>query len=143
MNYQNKISADYITELRPDEVFVFGSNLSGLHAGGAAKMAHQKFGAQWGVGEGMTGQCYAFPTVYYELERSLTLDEISDCVQRFLEVVKTNPQKKFLLTKVGCAIAGFTPEQIAPLFERAIDIENIYIPQEFYDVIFFLTGQYF
>jgi hypothetical protein len=86
-NYQGKISVNLITELESDEVFVFGSNLSGQHFGGAAKVAHQKFGAQWGIGEGMTGQCYAFPTVYYNLERSLTLEEISNCVNVFLEVV--------------------------------------------------------
>jgi len=135
MNYQGKISADFISELQPDEIFVFGSNLSGHHGGGAAKTAHQKFGAQYGVGEGMTGQCYAFPTVYYNLERSLTLGEISDCVIRFLDAAKANPQKKFLLTRVGCAIAGFIPEQIAPLFKKAMQVSNIYIPQDFFDIL--------
>jgi hypothetical protein len=83
----------------------------------------------------MTGQCYAFPTVYYNLERSLTLDEISDCVIRFLDAAKANPQKKFLLTRVGCAIAGFIPEQIAPLFKKAMQVSNIYIPQDFFDIL--------
>jgi hypothetical protein len=103
-----------------ETVFVFGSNLAGAHAGGAAQAALLDYGAQWGVGEGRTGQSYALPTMDAEF-RPRSLIEISASVQRFVEYARTNPNLAFQVTKVGCGIAGFKETEIAPLFAGAPD----------------------
>lgn len=103
---------------RPDEIFVFGSNLRGAHAGGAADFAKTKCGAVEGVAEGLTGQSYALPTCS-EPGIPLKLGEIFAAQWRFQEFACRNPQLKFFLTRVGCGIAGFTDEQIGPWFRYA------------------------
>jgi hypothetical protein len=107
---------DEITELEPYEVFVFGSNLRGNHFGGAAKLALLKFGAIMGQGEGLQGQSYAFPTLDKEMERIGWFD-LEDYVDNLIECALENPTKVFLLTKVGCGIAGFTEEEMIPYFQ--------------------------
>lgn len=117
-------SPSNITELSKCEVFVFGSNLQGTHGGGAARIAYNEFGAEWGVGEGPTGRCYAIPTMHGGL------DVIRPYVEDFLNYAKKHPMQRFLLTRVGCGIAGFKDSEMAPLFAEAIDIPNIAIPRE-------------
>ena len=107
-----------------DEIFVFGSNLAGKHLGGAAKAAHNKFGAQWGVGVGLTGQAYAIPTMQGGVET------IKPYVDEFIEFAQEHQEMKFLVTCIGCGIAGFKAEEIAPLFKQAIAVCNIYLPKE-------------
>lgn len=124
-----RISPDNITELQPDEVFVFGSNLAGLHGGGAARFAMQRFGAVWGKGVGLQGQSYAIPTMQGGVET------IKPYVDRFIAFARENPHLKFLVTEIGCGIAGFTPEQIAPLFAEAVGIANIWLPTRFLKVL--------
>ncbi len=119
-----KISPAYITELSRCEIFVFGSNLEGQHYGGAARTAYEKFGAEWGVGEGPTGRCYAIPTMHGGIE------EIKPYADRFLQYAKEHPMNRFLVTRVGCGIAGFKDEEIAPLFLEAIRIPNVALPIE-------------
>lgn len=114
----------HITHLSKCEVFVFGSNLAGHHRGGAARMAHELFGAEWGVGSGPTGQCYAIPTMQGGL------DTIRPYVDEFIEYAKAHPMNRFLVTRVGCGIAGFTDKQMAPLFYDALPIPNITLPRE-------------
>lgn len=104
----NRITSDYIKSLEPDEVFVFGSNLQGAHGGGAAAMALMFFGAVWGQGVGMQGQSYAIPTMQGGVET------IAPFVDEFIEYAKAHPEKRFLVTEIGCGIAGFSPEEIAP-----------------------------
>lgn len=123
------IASSKIDFLEKDEIFVFGSNLEGQHMGGAARAAHNKFGAQWGIGVGKTGQTYAIPTMQGGVET------IRPYVDKFIEYAKNNPDKKFLVTRIGCGIAGFKDEEIAPLFKKAINVSNIYLPREFYNVI--------
>ncbi len=120
-----KASNSNITELKPNEVFVFGSNLSGIHGGGAARFAHDKFGAEMGVGVGFTGQCYAIPTKSKGITRTLEIEEIKPYVDYFIQAAKKERFKTFLVTEIGCGLAGYSPEDIAPLFKDAIDIENI------------------
>lgn len=120
-----KISSSRIDKLNSDEIFVFGSNLEGMHAGGAARIAADKFGAIWGQGVGLQGKCYAIPTMHGGV------DAIKPYVDEFITFAKANPQFKFLVTRIGCGIAGFTDKQIAPLFTKALKIENIYLPQSF------------
>lgn len=108
---------------------MFGSNLSGMHGGGAARLAYQKFGAIWGQGVGLQGQSYGIPTMQGGV------DTIKPYVDEFIEFAKTHPQLKFLVTEIGCGIAGFSVEEIAPLFEQAIEAENIYLPERFWMVL--------
>ena len=121
----DRFTPNNITQLQPREVFVFGSNLQGNHAGGAAWVAFKKFGAQWGVGVGHTGQCYAIPTMHGGVEA------IKPYVDDFIDYAQQHPELTFLVTRIGCGIAGFTDTQMAPLFAKALDAENIVLPQSF------------
>ncbi len=123
-----RISSNWITELSPNEIFVFGSNLEGRHCNGAAKLAYQKFGAVWGVGVGLRGQSYAIPTMQGGV---LT---IKPYVDEFLMFASNHEHLIFLVTEIGCGIAGFTPRDIAPLFRMAVEqnITNVYLPESFY-----------
>ena len=125
---KKRISSNFIDELEPNEIFVFGSNLEGMHGGGAARKAYKDFGAEWGQGVGMYGQTYAIPTMQGGVET------IKPYVDDFIEFAKEHSELDFLVTEIGCGIAGFTPREIAPLFVRAIseDIRNIYLPERFY-----------
>lgn len=116
---------DFITELRPDEVFVFGSNLAGMHGGGAAYVAYRKFGAVMGCGVGLQGQSYAIPTMQGGV------DTIEPYVNEFIAFARQHPELFFYVTRIGCGIAGFRDEEIAPLFTEAIGIDNICLPETF------------
>ncbi|MFR9543090.1 MAG: hypothetical protein SNH27_13675 [Rikenellaceae bacterium] len=124
----NRISAPIIKELRPNEIFVFGSNIGGLHGGGAARTAMQ-WGAVWGQGVGLQGQTYAIPTM------DGSVGEIKPYVDEFIEFASQNPDQVFLVTEIGCGIAGYTPAQIAPLFAEAAMIRNIHLPKSFWEII--------
>ena len=106
-----------------DMVFVFGSNLSGIHGAGAAKFAYQKKGAVLGVGKGMTGKSYALPTKGLNIS-FMPLIEIQDHVGDFLQYAYDNPELEFQVTQVGCGLSGFSRDDIAPMFEYAP--ENCY-----------------
>lgn len=110
------------------KIFVFGSNLSGLHGGGAAAFAHKHRGAIWGNGEGLQGQSYAIPTKYFEIIGSLTLEQVQFHVDKFKTFAKKNPKLEFEVTRIGCGLAGFTDEQIAPLFKKSP--KNCHLPPE-------------
>ena len=129
MNTEKRISADIINNLKPNEIFVFGSNLDGMHGGGAARVAYNKFGAIWGQGVGLQGQSYAIPTMHGGV------NVIKPYVDEFIDFAKSHTELKFLVTRIGCGIAGFTDEEIAPLFKEAIEIENIYLPKSFYYIL--------
>ena len=123
---EKRISPIFINELKDKEIFVFGSNLEGMHGGGAANIAHNKFGAIWGQGVGLQGQSYGIPTMHGGV------DVIKPYVDEFINFAKSHPELKFLVTRIGCGIAGFNDKEIAPLFKDAIEIENIYLPESFY-----------
>ena len=129
----NRITPEYINKLYDNQVFVFGSNLSGIHGKGAAKIAHKLFGADWGVGVGFTGLCYAIPTKDFKISRTLKLEEIKIFVDEFIETSKKFPQYTFLVTKIGCGLAGYREDEIATLFKDAVNVENIFLPQSFWD----------
>ena len=118
-----------IAELGEDEVFVFGSNLEGMHGGGAARTAYQRFGAVWSEGVGHHGQSYAIPTMHGGVE------QIRPYVDEFVEYARANKHLRFLVTRIGCGIAGFRDEQIAPLFSEALNCSNIILPREFVEAI--------
>lgn len=117
-----------INSLSENEVFVFGSNLRGWHQGGAAKHAHRYFGAIWGQGVGLQGQSYAIPTMQGGIET------IQPYVDDFIVFAQTHPELRFLVTRIGCGIAGFKDEEIAPLFRKALCLDNIVLPYEFVKV---------
>lgn len=118
-----------ITRLERDDVFVFGSNLQGLHCGGAARQAFERFGAQMGQGVGLQGQSYAIPTMQGGVET------IKPYVDQFIDFARECDQNTFYVTRIGCGIAGFTDEEIAPLFDEAYDLYNVRLPKSFSDII--------
>lgn len=128
-DWQNRITPERITELREGQSFCFGSNLGGCHGGGAARIAFERFGAEWGVGVGPTGNCYAIPTMQGPVQT------IKPYVDGFIEYAKTHSETTFLMTRIGCGIAGFRDEEIAPLFREARNIQNIWLPESFWKVI--------
>lgn len=126
---KRRVSPQWITTLADDEVFVFGSNLEGLHGGGAALLAYERFGAVWGQGTGLQGKSYGIPTMHGGV------DVIAPYVDDFIAFAREHRELKFLVTEIGCGIAGFTVEEMAPLFKDAMDEENIYLPQRFIKIL--------
>lgn len=124
-----RVTPEFITSLNPNEIFVFGSNLAGAHGGGAARIAYESFGAEWGVGVGMTGQCYAIPTMQGGV------DTIRPYVDDFILYAGQHPELLFFVTRIGCGIVGFTDEQIAPLFKAAVAMENVALPEGWREII--------
>ena len=116
---------DFITKLEPDEVFVFSSNLAGIHGGGAARVAYRLFGAVMGQGVGLQGQSYAIPTMQGGVET------IRPYVNEFVEFAKQHSELFFYVTRIGCGIAGLKDAEIAPLFADARETENISLPKSF------------
>lgn len=129
MNVKERITPDYITELKPNEIFVFGSNLEGRHGAGAALLALNRWGAVWGQGTGLQGQTYGIPTMQGGPET------IQPYVHEFIRFARNHPEKNFLVTEIGCGIAGFRPKDIAPLFREALSVENIFLPKRFWEVL--------
>ena len=124
-----KYTPENIDHLGKDDIFVFGSNLEGIHAGGAARVAYEKFGAEWGNGVGPQGQSYAIPTMQGGV------DTIKPYVDDFINLAREWDQNTFYVTRIGCGIAGFTDEEIAPLFDEARDLYNVRLPESFVKVI--------
>lgn len=117
-----------ILSLPDNSIFVFGSNLAGRHGKGAARDARIYFGAEPGVGVGLTGQCYAIPTKDRNL-RTLSLKAIDQHVRRFRAYAAGNPNLTFYVTPIGCGLAGYEPDQIAPMF--AYSPSNVVLPEVF------------
>ena len=127
--YNREYTPERITDLSPNEIFVFGSNLAGSHGGGAARLAYNRFGAIWGQGVGLQGQSYAIPTMQGGVET------IKPYVDEFISFAKHHSEYKFFVTRIGCGIAAFTPDEIAPLFKEAVDMENVIMPKDFVEVL--------
>lgn len=122
-----KFTPDQITELKENEIFVFGSNLNGNHAGGAAKYAVDKFGAINGQASGLQGKSYAIPTLGKDMEK-LSLHEIKASLVELYDFADKNKYLDFLVTKIGCGIAGFDTSEIASLFKGLESRENVILP---------------
>lgn len=127
--YNRRYTPDRISELKENEIFVFGSNLEGSHGGGAARLAHKRFGAVWGQGVGLQGQSYAIPTMHGGVEL------IEPYVEGFMDYAFRHRELTFYVTRIGCGIAGFTPYEIAPLFLKVIDLPNVILPRDFVEVM--------
>ena len=126
-----RTTPDEIKKLEQEQIFVFGSNLSGRHGKGAAKTA-LGWGAKWGQATGLQGRTYGIPTKDASIRRTLTIIEIKPFVDEFIEFAKNNPDMIFLVTEIGCGLAGHKQKDIAPLFLDAVDVENIYLPSKFW-----------
>ena len=126
---KGRITPSWIDSLKENEIFVFGSNLAGMHGGGAARIARLHFGAVMGKGVGLQGQSYAIPTMQGGVET------IRPYVDEFIIFAHQHPELHFLVTPIGCGIAGFEAEDIAPLFKRAKEMKNISLPESFWEVI--------
>ena len=126
---KGRITPRWIDSLKENEIFVFGSNLAGMHGGGAARIARLHFGAVMGKGVGLQGQSYAIPTMQGGVET------IRPYVEEFIIFAHQHPELHFLVTPIGCGIAGFEAEDIAPLFVRAKEMKNISLPESFWEVI--------
>lgn len=113
-------------------IFVFGSNLAGRHGKGAAKYARDKLGAEYGVGEGLTGSCYALPTKDHEL-KVLPLEAISSNIDTFLSVAKERKDLTFKVTPIGCGLAGYKKKQIAGLFYQKTITDNVVFSKEWFE----------
>ena len=113
---------DYIDTLLPNQVFVFGSNALGYHTGGASGMARKRFGAIWGQPEGIQGQSYAINTMD-------GFEVMAEQVARFIEFARKHSELTFYVTETGCGIAGYSPEEVAPLFKDVP--ENVVLPESF------------
>ena len=120
---QKRTTPQYITSLAPNEIFVFGSNLSGMHGGGAAYTAYRHFGAIMGQGVGLQGRSYGIPTMQGGPET------IRPYVDEFIQFAREHAELTFLVTRIGCGIAGFRDSDIAPLFKEAHDVPNIVLPE--------------
>lgn len=126
---RDRTTPSLIQELQEHEIFVFGSNLSGQHGGGAARLAYDKWGAVWGQGVGLQGSTYGIPTMQGGV------DTIKPYVDEFIRFAKEHPEMTFLVTEIGCGIAGFRVEEIAPLFIEAAPVKNIFLPERFWQII--------
>lgn len=127
--YDREYTPERITDLKPCEIFVFGSNLAGAHAGGAARLAFDRYGAVWGQGVGLQGHCYAIPTMQGGVET------IKPYVDEFIAFASEHHEYKFLVTRIGCGIAGFSSKEMAPLFQKAINLPNVFLPRDFVMVL--------
>lgn len=137
---EGRITPEKINELDKYQIFVFGSNLAGVHGAGAAKLAYDKMWTKHGVGYGsyidgktMSGS-FAIPTKGLDIE-VLPLNWIEYYVKHFIKHAAARDMLTYLVTEIGCGLAGYTPEQIAPMFKEAVKYENIHLPQRFWDVL--------
>ncbi len=124
-----RITPEHVSQLRNGQIFVFGSNEAGHHDGAAARLARERFGAVYGQGRGLQGRSYAIPTM------NLSLDQIAKEVEVFTAFADQHPELTFLVTRIGCGVAGFNARQIAPLFAGASCLPNVHLPQEFWDIL--------
>jgi hypothetical protein len=131
---KNRITPDNIIELNQNEIFVFGSNLIGVHGAGAAKKA-MEFGAELGNPIGRQGNTYAIPTKDAFIKKSLSVKEIGYYVDNLINYAELNPELTFLVTEIGCGLAGYDPTDIAVLFSKAISVKNIHLPKRFWDCL--------
>ena len=124
--FAHRITPDRIKQLKPGQVFVFGSNAQGAHKGGAARIAADLFGAVMGQAEGMQGDSYAIVSTE-------GLAVLREQAEQFIRYAKAHPERTFLVTAIGCGSAGFAPCDVAPLLVKAVDVENIWLPKEFWN----------
>lgn len=141
INARDRVTPLVVNDLDCNEIFVFGSDTHGYHNGRASKTAVEEFGAEEGNGTGPQGRSYAIPTTNKSDAndrriRTRTIDEIRESVNEFLVHAQMNKEQTFYVTRIGAGYAGFTDQEIAPLFRQSLTMKNIYLPQSFLNVLF-------
>jgi hypothetical protein len=131
IDFRKRIAPDFIKNVGLNEVFVFGSNYGGRHSKGAAKTA-MGMGAVYGQADGLMGRTYGIPTKPNDVRITLPIDKIAVHVEEFIAFAKTRPDLIFLVTEIGCGLAGLKPKDVAPLFKDAITVDNIHLPARFW-----------
>ena len=126
----DRITPEKITSISDNEVFVFGSNLSGRHGKGAAKTA-LTWGAKYGQASGLQGRTYGIPTKDASIRRTLSITEIKPFVDDFINYASYHTGNIFYVTEIGCGLAGYKPKDIAPLFSGCKYLPNVYLPTRF------------
>jgi hypothetical protein len=126
-----RTTPEIIKTISENEVFVFGSNLSGRHGKGAAKTA-LGWGAKYGQASGIQGRTYGIPTKDASIRRTLSIEEIKPFVDDFIEWAKYHSGNIFYVTEIGCGLAGLKPKEVAPLFKEAVNVDNIHLPARFW-----------
>ena len=116
-------------QCQDDEIFVFGSNLSGIHGKGAALTARKLYGAKLGQGWGLQGNSFAIPTKDRNI-KTLPLHIIKTYIDVFYWYAQNKPNRKFFVTAIGCGLAGYRHEEIAPMFLKFKDLKNVRLPPE-------------
>ena len=129
----NRVTPEKVNYLKPGEVFVFGSNMAGIHGAGAARKALE-FGAAPGRGFSHYGDTFAIPTKDRGV-RTLPLSDIDGFVSAFIDYAELKSDLTFLVTEIGCGLDGYSPEDIAPMFKGAVELENVHLPQRFWDAL--------
>jgi len=129
-----RICNEPITALAKNEIAVCGSNLAGRHGAGFARYCAKNFAAKYGVFSGLTGKCYMIPTKDRNI-KTLPISDIEPYVSKFIEYAKANSDKIFKVSSIGCGLAGYTPAEMAPLFQDAVELSNVELPKEFWDVL--------
>jgi hypothetical protein len=130
----DRVTPENITELKDNEIFVFGSNRAGRHGRGAAKTA-LGFGAKMGLGFGPAGRTFAIPTMNASVNRTLSIENINAYVKGFIEYAILHPELHFFVTAIGCGIAGLDPKDVAPLFYSCRDFPNVSLPKSFHRIL--------
>jgi len=133
-----RTTPEIIKTISENEVFVFGSNLSGRHGKGAAKTA-LGWGAKYGQASGIQGKTYGIPTKDASIRRTLSIEEIKPFVDDFIEWAKYHSGNTFYVTEIGCGLAGLKPKEVAPLFKEAVNVDNIHLPARFWHKLSNLT----
>lgn len=128
---KDRITPENVTKLEENQIFVFGSNLSGRHGKGAAKTA-LGWGAKWGQGNGLQGKTYGIPSKDANVRLTLPINEIKTFVDEFITFAKANSNMTFLVTEIGCGLAGLKPKDVAPLFKEAVELSNVHLPERFW-----------
>lgn len=129
-----RVTNNNITYLEDGQIFVFGSNERGIHGGGAARQAYEKFGAVMFQGYGKAGNTFAIPTKDWSVQ-TLKIEYIQFYVNRFISFAMIHPEITFLVTEIGCGLAGYSPSDMAPLFKNCLSLSNIYLPERFLEVL--------
>jgi len=124
-----RVTPEFVTSLKDNEIFVFGCRRSGRHWEGAAAYALEHFGAIFEKGEGIQGRSYAIPTA------GVGLKVINEAVGRFIRYAKEHPEKHFLVTPVGCGLGGWRVSMIAPMFADAVSLSNVSLPADFWEFL--------
>lgn len=138
---EGRITPAWIKTIPIGVTVIISTNLAGRHGAGIAKIAHKDWGIEYGKCEGESGRCYLIPFkdgrqgIDSRVQRVLPMDEIQQYINTFIEVAKNKPHMKYWVPRVGMGNAKQSAEAIAPLFKQCVDLENISLPQEFWDVL--------